>query len=203
MYNRITKSWPKLSLLLAAFLLGTPLASAMSNEPATEGGAAAPAKTLVVQKVDIVKYLLKKVKWPAGVIPQNSLNLCVIGQDETLGNLSAMDGTTLDNRQIKVRKITDIDAKAIKKDCQFLYVCSSEAKNTVYIINLFKKYPILLLADIENFAENGGTMNFSKIKDKIALTINMDSLASAQLKMELDEFDEITVIPSMKDVMAN
>lgn len=158
-------------------------------------------KDFATQKINIVKYLLKKVQWPSGALPDNSINLCIMGEDEALSKLLAMEGKTYNNHLVKVRKITNIKAKAARSDCQLVYISASEAKNITPIIYLFKKRPVLLLADIENFAEKGGTMNFSKIKDQIALTINMESMESANLKMELKEFDEITVVPSLKEVM--
>lgn len=152
----------------------------------------------LTQKVKIVKYLLGAVSWPTSSIPENTVHVCVLGKPEKMNYFKVINGNTINNHKIFVRSAINI--KDAEKDCQLVYVTDTEKTHTSEIIKAFANKPVLLLADMEHFAQQGGSMNFIDVKGIIALTINIETLKNSHLSFDLKSFEEITVIPSSEDI---
>jgi len=152
-----------------------------------------------IQKVNIIRYLITTVGWPNQPPPaDHDLNICVLGNFAAYDQLVKMNGTVINHAKINIKNFR----KNIKQDdvCQLIYITKSATNNTDEILRLFSKKPILLLSDMNNFAHNGGSMNFISIKDIVGLTINFESLKESHLEMKLSTFQEISVIPEKKDL---
>ncbi len=175
---------------LISFVLSTvPLSSvALEND----------IKASFTQKEKIIEYLASEVIWP----PYNSDNivtLCMLGKFDALQQIQAMNGRLLKNKKkLNVKTIQDI--KLNKDECQIIYISKTQEENLEKIIQAFANQPVLLLADKDTFAKQGGSINFFLLNNVIAITINYDSLRASHLKLDIKKFAELTVIPEKKDL---
>lgn len=149
-------------------------------------------------KVKIIKYLLSTVSWPEDSLPPDAMNVCIIGDFLHMNIINSLNGNTVNNHKIVVRKVNNI--LNTKENCQMLYIAKSEKKQTKAIIQAFSNKPVLLLGDMDFFAKRGGTMNFIKINGIAAITVNRETLKNSRLGFDLNAFNKILVVPESKDL---
>lgn len=149
------------------------------------------------QKAKIIEYLAGEVRWPQGVIANNTVNVCLLGQFPT-NSINALNGKSIKGRMIKIKSPNDL--KQVDRSCNMLVIAKSEQQNLSKIIRQFLNQPVLLLGDMEDFAKDGGSMNFIALNEVIAITVNIDSLKASNLIYDLKKFDKITVIPEKSDL---
>lgn len=162
-----------------------------SNQPAAKND------ITFTQKAKIIKYLLGSVVWPKEAIKDASLHVCVLGKLENSKPLNELNGTTINNNKILVSKAS---FKQSQSDCQLVYVQLSESNNAKDIIKAFAGKPVLLISDIGNFADMGGTMNFVETSGIVALTVNIESVKKSNLGFNMSAYSHITVIPKPSDI---
>jgi hypothetical protein len=80
------------------------------------------------------------------------------------------------NEDVTVHPETD----QIKK-CDLIFVCSSEQQYTDKILGPLRNERILTIADMENFLEKGGIINFTIEKSKVRFEINVSGAKRANL----------------------
>lgn len=150
------------------------------------------------QKARIIEYLIYSVKWPSNSIKNDEFNLCLLGNFPDLAPFEALDEKKVSKYTIQVRKLPNFNNKNFS--CEMLYVSNSESASFNKIKELFKGKPTLLISDADHFAMNGGSMNFIKIGEKVAITVNLVTLKESQIFFDLKEYSRITVIPSKEDL---
>lgn len=96
------------------------------------------------------------------------------------------------------------NALASGQQCHIIYLSKSQAPRFNKIIDYYEKKPILLIADIPEFADIGGNMNFIMINPKkVGLTINLERMEACHLQVNLDEFEQFTIFPKKSDLEEN
>lgn len=150
------------------------------------------------QKAKIIKYIISTTSWPADSILENSINICVMGHLNHMGRIKALQGTTINQHNIVVKEISN--TINVKNNCQLIYIDNPAEIDTKKIIDAFANQPVLLLADSENFANQGGTMSFVSINNTLGLTINTESLKKSKLQMDRNAYERITIIPEKRDL---
>jgi len=158
----------------------------------------APTKEEYDHKAKIISYLIKNVGWPATSFPKNSFNLCLLGEFPFIGSIKKLDGSVINKLKVKVSSISNLNIN--NNQCQLIYIAQSEEKNLPKIIKKFFAKPILLLGDMENFAKQGGSMNFTSVNGTPAIIVNTESLNNSHLVYDLKRVGELTVIPEEKDI---
>ncbi len=148
---------------------------------------AAPAQQGVAQAFD--EYQLKAVylfnfaqfvEWSGGAAQSDApFVICVLGDDPFKGFLDeTVRGETINNRAFLVqryRKREDIDR------CDILFVSHSETARLPDILAAVKGRGILTVSDAEDFARNGGMVQFVTENRRIKLKINVDEARAANL----------------------
>jgi hypothetical protein len=69
------------------------------------------------------------------------------------------------------------------KQCDLLFICSSEHEYIKDILNPIRHEPILTIADTHCFVESGGVINFIMDKNKVRFEINTAAAHRAKLKI--------------------
>ena len=151
----------------------------------------------ISQKTKIIKYLLDAVIWPKEAIKNNSINVCMLGDFESSKPLMALNGTVINGLKVSVSIKT---LKKAQAGCQMVYVSLSEKENVQKIVNAFKEKPVLLISDIGNFADQGGSMNFIEASGIVALTVNVETIKKSNLTFDMNAYRHITVIPKQSDL---
>lgn len=134
-------------------------------------------------KAVYIYNFLQFIEWPSSAFnDQNSpIVIGILGEDP-YGEVidETVKSEKIGDRPIKVKRykfISDIDT------CQVLFVCASEDKNVKNILYDLKGLPILTISDINDFAENGGNINFYVDENKLRFKINVKTLQDAKLKV--------------------
>jgi hypothetical protein len=126
------------------------------------------------------------VDWPPSA-PQDSqppqppppLLIGVLG-DDPFGTFldETVRGERVGARPIQVRRyrrIADIEA------CNILFISRSESEQVPEILSLLKNRPVLTVSDGDEFASQGGMIQFFTDKNRIRIRINLDAAEAANL----------------------
>jgi hypothetical protein len=150
------------------------------------------------QKAKIIRYLAETVSWPTGSIADDAVNVCVFGKLDNMKVIESINGSMINKRKLAIKAISNL--KKAQDNCQIVYVLKSEEKDAQKIIKAFNGKPVLLLGDMDHFAQDGGSMNFVVVRGLVALTINIESLKNSNLSFDMKTYSQITVIPSKEDL---
>jgi hypothetical protein len=154
--------------LLPGFLFPSALAGSVSKE--------ADIKTAFL--VNFIKF----VEWPDSTFgsPEDPLRIALVGNDPIEASLKGINGNTVSGRRVVVQKVSDLSSL---ERCHILFVGTSEKGRVKRVISAVKKWPVLMVADIDDFARQGGTIGFFREKNRIRFEINEESAEKAGLKL--------------------
>lgn len=149
-------------------------------------------------KAAFLQYVSRSVEWPEDALDEN-INVCVLGDIPSKKGIDSVDGRPAQSKTIKVLYIDDYQKAVEPKACQILYVTNSEKNSMKKIIQSTQGKPILTFGDMEGFAEEGGTMNFYVLNNRMAIMINLEATADSELVLNEKMLQLFTIIPHMKD----
>jgi hypothetical protein len=144
-------------------------------------------------KAAFLRYVAKFVEWPEGAIPESEVNICILGQIPSFKGLRSINGKVVNDREIKVSKISNY--KDAEGQCQLMFVAKTEIEDSQEIIDFYRNKPILTFGDIDDFARKGGGMNFYIMNNRLAIMINPPSMDDAGLKISPRMLRLVTVVP--------
>lgn len=177
------------SLFLVATLLTAPLCVKASLEAE------------YTRKAEIIKQLIQIITWPKEAIPQQTLNVCVMGEPPHLKSIEPLEGMKIHQHTLHVKKIDDTNLS--NKACQVIYITDSKSTHSQQLIEKFYSQPVLLIGDMEKFAAQGGNINFTHLNQVLAVTINLESVKQSHLSINLRKWNRVTIIPERKDLLHN
>jgi hypothetical protein len=128
-------------------------------------------------KAGLLYNFLKYTQWPAGDGP---ISVCLYGGDPFGGYLSRTEGRTVNQRTITVREVGSVNETA---SCSLLVVSASERSNWPQIASYLSGKPVLTVGDFGGFASAGGMIEFGRAGDHISVSMNMQAVKSANLRV--------------------
>ncbi len=144
-------------------------------------GAQAASSGAYEVEAAFVHNIAKFVEWPASVGAKGALRLCILGQGpfgKAAENL--LRDKPIDNM---VWSVVPVDTSANLRECQVLFIESSEAGNLPRLLDSLKGSPILTVGNTGGYGEQGVIVNFYLEQDKVRFEINNDSAGRAGLKI--------------------
>lgn len=99
------------------------------------------------------------------------------------------------NRKIEVRRYRSVKET---QECHMLFISATEAPNIKSILASLKGQSILTVADMDDFAVNGGMIRFLSEKNKIRFRINLQSIKEAHLFVSSKLLQLAEVVPAEK-----
>jgi hypothetical protein len=123
------------------------------------------------------------VTWPAEAFssPTQPFRIGILGKDPFGTFLDeTVQGEKVDGRSLVVERY---DRPEDAKDCQILFISSSENSNLKNILEVLKNSPVLTVGDVTGFTHNGGMINFFIRDNRIRFRINLYSAQQAQLSI--------------------
>jgi hypothetical protein len=122
----------------------------------------------------------KFVEWPdkAFMDDQTPIILYILGKDPFGNALDSLQNKTVKGRNLMITRLKDIHDS---QQCHILFISQSEKKNLARIFEKIKKWNVLTVSDIENFAQEGGIINFITKENKIRFAINVDAAQRSDL----------------------
>jgi len=121
------------------------------------------------------------VDWPPPAEPRGNQPFCigVLGEDPFGPALDrAVRGESVNGHPLAVRRFRSVDQVA---GCQMLFVSRSEAWRMDRILRRLQGRSILVVSDAENFALDGGMIQFVTENRRVRLRINVLAARAAKL----------------------
>ncbi len=158
-----------------------------------------PGRTLLAGSEATPEYKLKAallykltrfIEWPQS--DNKRFSICVLGEDVFGKALDSLRTRKVKGLPIEVTNYRYSDA--ITKSCQILFITESKQIFLKNILNRFHNKATLTISDIEDFAEQGGMIEFTRGMKKIGFTINLKQAKQGQLSIAAPLLQLATVI---------
>jgi hypothetical protein len=164
-------------LVLATVMLGVLLQADWAEAAETPALSERQVKALFL--FNFAKY----VDWPAGAFSNSSAPIVigVVGEDGFSDEFKRMTGDrTVNDRKVVIKQI---EGTADFKDCQILFIGSSEKGHLTEILEAVKDSAVLTVGETDRFLPQEGMINFTKKENKIHLEINLVPAQRVNLKL--------------------
>ena len=135
-------------------------------------------------KAGFIYNFAKLVEWPTASFaqPDSPIVIGILGEDPfgaTLDRIVA--DKKINGRGFAVKRVKwSRDFKDLR-DCNILFVSSSEKEHIESVIDAMKGLPILTIGDAPGFAKRGGVMNFVLEDNKVRFEVNVEAAKHADL----------------------
>jgi hypothetical protein len=159
------------------------LLSAMALGSHAEGLDSSDSSEYLI-KAGFIYNFAKLVEWPTASFaqPDSPIVIGILGEDPfgaTLDRIVA--DKKINGRGLAVKRLKwSRDFKDLK-DCNILFVSTSEKEHIESVIDAMKGLPILTIGDAPGFAKRGGVMNFVLEDNKVRFEVNVEAAKHADL----------------------
>ena len=138
-----------------------------------------PSREYLIKAALLYKFA-KFTKWPADTFVDSDapLRLCILGEDPFGPALRTIEGKRIRQRQLLVRRLSALPEA---ERCHLMFVSQSEEESLDGIIAFLGNQPVLTVADIPAFADQGGVINLKVIDDRNQFDVNMEAANRAGL----------------------
>jgi hypothetical protein len=159
------------------------LLSAMALGSHAEGLESSDSSEYLI-KAGFIYNFAKLVEWPATAFaqPDSPIVIGILGDDPfgaTLDRIVA--DKKINGRGFAVRRLKWTKELKDLKNCNILFVSSSEKEHMDGVVDAIKWLPILTIGDAPGFAKRGGIMNFTLEDNKIRFEVNVEAAKHADL----------------------
>jgi len=149
-------------------------------------------------KAGFIYNFAKFVEWPPTSFPQSDAPI-VIGILGTDPFGSVLDRIVADkkigSRGFVVRRYKwSKDLKDLR-ECQILFVSSSEKAHTDEVLEFVKWLPILTIGETPGFAERGGVIRFTVEDNRVRFEVSVDAAHNANLNLSSRLLTLAKIIP--------
>jgi hypothetical protein len=159
------------------------LLTAMALSGHAEGVESSDSSEYLI-KAGFIYNFAKLVEWPTTAFaqPDSPIIIGILGDDPfgaTLDRIVAdkkINGRSFVVKRLKwTRELKDL------RDCNILFVSSSEKEHMDSVVDAVKWLPVLTIGDVPGFARRGGIMNFTLEDNKIRFEVNVEAAKHADL----------------------
>lgn len=148
------------------------------------GSSAASAARVADEQALKAAYLYnfaKFVEWP-GIAEGAPLRLCIYGEDDIEAPFQKIQGRSAQNRTIEVALIAA--GTGPENNCEILFISRATDEITYRtILQLLNGKPVLTVSDIDDFASQGGMIEFRSVGEHIKFVVNIAASRQAQLSI--------------------
>lgn len=120
------------------------------------------------------------VEWGAPHSADEELAICILGADPFGEAMRLVEGKAIARRRLVVRRPR---AGGVPRDCQVLFVASSEQGRVADILFSLGASPVLTVSDADDFVGKGGMIGFVTVGDHIRFDVNQAAAARAGLQI--------------------
>jgi len=169
----------KVAILIAI----TCLLSAMALGSHAEGLDVSDSSEYLI-KAGFIYNFAKLVEWPTNAFPQpdSPIVIGILGEDPFGATLDRIvTDKKINGRGIAVKRLKwGRDLKDLR-DCNILFISSSEKEHLDSVVDAMKWLPILTIGDAPGFARRGGIINFTLEDNKVRFEVNVEAAKHADL----------------------
>jgi hypothetical protein len=124
---------------------------------------------------------LRYTDWPATAEREVPINVCLYGGDPFEGRLASMAGRTVNQRVIAIRTVrtnADLDA------CALVFVNARERAAWPRLRAELSRRSVLTVSDYEGFARAGGMLEFTRVRNRVGVAVNVEAASAANLRVQ-------------------
>jgi len=174
----------KRRLRAALAILPILLAGAWLNAQNTSGS----SEYLI--KAGFIYNFANLVQWPSTSFaqPDSPIVIVILGEDHFGTTLDhALEGKKVNARPFVIKRARSVSelqrTLGPQKDCQILYVSSSEMPHLGEAIQVLKGAPVLTIGETPGFARSGGIINLILEDNKVRFEVNVQAARDADLNI--------------------
>src|ERR1700724_87213 len=174
----------KRRLRAALAILPILLAGAWLNAQNTSGS----SEYLI--KAGFIYNFANLVQWPSTSFaqPDSPIVIVILGEDHFGTTLDrALEGKKVNARPFVIKRARSVfelqRTLGPQKDCQILYVSSSEMPHLGEAIQVLKGAPVLTIGETPGFARSGGIINLILEDNKVRFEVNVQAARDADLNI--------------------
>lgn len=119
-------------------------------------------------------HFAELAQWPS----EAPVTICLQGQSPLRAYLPILEGQKIDGNAVHVNRAETPDIAA----CSILFL-SELGDLSPTVTDQAKLHHVLLVSDVENFASQGGMVQFTRRDNKLKLVVNLTAVKSADLKL--------------------
>ena len=153
--------------ILFALMLGLPLGLAAQSPPSE-----------YQLKAAFLLNFARYAEWPA--LPAGTLKICLLGRDPFGAALSSLEHRQVQGREVRVLVLGSI---AQASGCQVLFISDSEERRAGTLLRSLENSAVLTVSDIEGFVDEGGSIGFVFVDDRIRFDINNQVIQREGMKL--------------------
>ena len=133
-------------------------------------------------KAAFLYNVLQFIEWPddKNISAGSTINICILGDDPFDDTIDFFQQETIGNRKLVIKRLR---IQKHIRDCQVLFISSSEKGNIEHILTTVKGLNVLTVGDTEGFSQRGVLMNFYLEKNRVRFEINLNSLRLSGLRI--------------------
>ena len=184
----------KRSRLIVAVLLCLSMALGASAQSPDSG-----ASSEYLIKAGFIYNFAQLVQWPPAAFSQadSPIVIGILGTDP-FGEIidRVVQNKKLDGRSLLVKRLK---RGAPLKDCNILFVGSSEAAHLDEVLQSTKNVPILTIGEMPGFAVRGGIINLTVEGNKVRFEVNIEAAKQANLNISSRLLALARIIPQAAD----
>lgn len=153
-------------------------------------------------KAGFIYNFAQLVQWPDAAFPQSDspIVIGIVGNDPFGATIdSVVQGKKLNGRSLVVKRLRwGKDAREIK-DCNILFVSSSERERLDEIIQTVKSLPILTIGETPGFATRGGIINLTLEGNRVRFEVDIEAAKQANLNISSRLLALARIVPLVAD----
>ena len=150
----------------------------------------ASASSEYLIKAGFIYNFANLVQWPATTFPQSDspITIAILGQDHFGTTLDrVLQGKKVNGRAFVIRRLRSVPellkSVADLKECQILFISSSEMPHLAEAIQILKGLPVLTIGETPGFAKNGGMINLLLEDNRVRFEVNVEAAKEADLNI--------------------
>jgi hypothetical protein len=134
-------------------------------------------------KATYILNFIKFSEWPPDALAANDAYFVigVLGSGPSNGDMDRnLNGKVVAGRTLVVKHF--IVGQELR-ECKLLFVSASEKRQLARILDSIRGATILTISEIDQFANNGGIINFFIEENKLRFEINVDAASRARIRI--------------------
>ncbi len=144
-------------------------------------------------KAGYIYNFARFIKWPQRSFESNPnyFQICLLKGSAFENQFQKVEGKVISGKKLTVKRLSSKDNL---KQCQILFIPSSEKNNMSAIIESLGDSHVLTVGDIRDFHLFGGMVSLIKVGDRIKLEINLNATKRKELKINAKLLEIATIV---------
>ena len=149
-----------------------------------------PGSSEYLIKAGFIYNFANLVQWPSTSFaqPDSPIVIVILGEDHFGTTLDhALEGKKVNARSFVIKRARSVSelqrTLGPQKECQILYVSSSEMPHLGEAIQVLKGAPVLTIGETPGFAKSGGIINLVLEDNKVRFEVNVQAAKDADLNI--------------------